>query len=106
MKAFKDYSPEAKSSVIWRSVFGYGSFVSTMISIYLMPVSVSVSIMMTTTFFTAIMAYLIHDEKLSIKEFMTIITGFFGVLLITNPHWFNYHVIGSTLDKREKADKL
>lgn len=90
LKAFKDYTREVKISVLLRSFFGFGSFVSTMIAIYLLPVSVAVSIMMTTTFFTPILAWLIHDESISIPELITIVCGFFGVLMITNPDWFNH----------------
>lgn len=90
MKAFKDYPPEMKISVLLRSFFGFGSFVSTMIAIYLLPVSVAVSIMMTTTFFTPILAFLIHNESISLPELITICVGFFGVLMVTNPDWFNH----------------
>lgn len=75
-----------------------------MVSIYLMPVSVSVSITMTTVFFTAILAYLIQAETLSWREVTTIISGFIGVLMITSPTLFNSEPKGSEFQHREKED--
>lgn len=72
-----------------------------MISIYLMPVSVSVSITMTATFFTALIAYIIESEALSKREISTIVVGFFGVLMIVNPKWFNEK---SSIEKRTDKD--
>lgn len=82
-------------------MYGYGSFLASMISIFLMPVSVSVSITMTATFFTALIAYLLEGEQLSKRELSTIVIGFLGVLMIVNPEWFNP---GSTVIKRERQD--
>ena len=76
-----------------------------MISITLMPVSVSVSIMMTTTFFTVILAFLIQKEAISWREQITILCGFCGVVLVSNPDWFNPQIKGSILVRRELADE-
>ena len=84
-KQYKDFSYQAKKSVWLRSLYGLGSFMASMTSIFLMPVSVSVSITMTATFFTALIAYVLEGEALSSREFSTIIIGFIGVIMIVNP---------------------
>jgi len=48
-----------------RSFYGYGSFLAALISIKLMPVSVSVAITMTAVFVTAILGWIIAGEKIS-----------------------------------------
>lgn len=101
LKMYRSLSNEAKWSVWMRTMYAFGSYGATMISIFLMPVSVSVSITMTATFVTAIMAYILEGEKLSLREVMTIMIGFFGVIMIVNPDWFNH---SSTLSKRDEKD--
>ena len=49
-----------------------------------MPVSIAVSIMMTTTFVTSIIAWIWVGEKMTCKEIIYIIGGFMGVLLLVN----------------------
>lgn len=53
-----------------------------------MPVSIAVSIMMTTAFVTSLIAFLIAGEKLSGLELLIIIGGFSGVIILTNPSLF------------------
>lgn len=90
-KAYKyEFSPEARKGVWVRSLYGFGSFFTSMMSIYLMPVSVSVSLTMTATFFTPLIAWIIEREIISLKEAATILVGFIGVLMIVNPRWFNH----------------
>ena len=60
----------------------------TFMAVYLMPVTIAVSITMTTTFVTSIIAWLWVGEKLSWKEILFITGGFMGVLLLVNPTWF------------------
>ena len=64
----------------------------TFFAVYLMPVSIAVSIMMTTTFVTSIIAWLWVGEKLSMKEIIFITGGFMGVLMLVNPSWFRLDV--------------
>lgn len=40
---------------------------------------------MTTVFFTAILAYFIKDEVITPIEYLMILFGFFGVILIIDP---------------------
>jgi len=53
-----------------------------------MPVSVAVSIMMTTTFVTSILAYLLQGEPVTMAELGTIFGGFLGVIVLMNPTVF------------------
>jgi drug/metabolite transporter (DMT)-like permease len=71
-----------------RSLYGYGSICTTFLAINLMPVSIAVSIMMSTTFVTALLAYFISGESLSYGEIITITLGFTGVLILVNPSIF------------------
>lgn len=68
-----------------RSFYGYGSFLAALISIRLMPVSVSVAITMTAVFVTAILGWIIAGEKISNQEIITIVMGFGGVVMLTHP---------------------
>ena len=104
LKQFWEFSQSVKLSVLLRSVFGFGSFIATMIALYLMPVSICVSIMMTTVFFTPVLAFVIHGEALSLKETSTIMLGFTGVVMIMNPTWFNEITEGSELFERNAKD--
>ena len=96
-KQYQNFTYETKKSVWLRSIYGFGAFIAAMISIFLMPVSVSVSITMTATFFTPLIAYLLEGERLSKREVATIMIGFLGVLMIVNPDWFN--LPKSTVDR-------
>lgn len=53
-----------------------------------MPVSIAVSIMMTTAFVTSLIAFLFAGEKLSGLELLIIVGGFSGVIILTNPTIF------------------
>ena len=58
-----------------------------------MPVSLAVSMMMTTGFVTSIIAWLWVGEKLSLTEVIFIIGGFSGVLMLVNPSWFAHDFV-------------
>ena len=77
-----------KFSLVKRTIFGYVSIGTTVISIQLMPVSVAVSLMMLLGLTTSLLAYFLMDEVLSIPELCAILGGFFGCLLITNSDMF------------------
>ena len=81
---FSNMSIKSQGLVIQRSIYGFVQFIATLISIWFMPVSISVSIQMTTVFFTAILAFILTGERLSWRESCTIISGFAGVLILTN----------------------
>lgn len=56
---------------------------------------------MTTIFITPILAFILEGESLLFEEILTIISGFIGVMMITNADWFNSDNPGSTLFKRD-----
>ena len=78
-----------KKSLLLRSFYGYGSIVAAMIAIMLCPVSMSVSIMMTQVFMSALVGFFLNKEVLSRMEILSICGGFVGVLILTNEHLFN-----------------
>ena len=86
--AYFRLSEKIRSSILWRSIYGYGSIVATLAAIQLMPVSIAVALMMTTVFITAVMAYFFAGESLSEYEILSICGGFFGVVMLTNPTLF------------------
>lgn len=78
-----------KKSLFLRSFYGYGAIVAAMIAILLCPVSMSVSIMMTQVFMSALAGYFFNNERISRMEILSICGGFVGVLILTNEHFFN-----------------
>lgn len=78
-----------KKSLFLRSFYGYGAIVAAMIAILLCPVSMSVSIMMTQVFMSALAGYFFNNEIISRMEILSICGGFFGVLILTNEHFFH-----------------
>ena len=100
-RVYSQLSNDAKMTVWLRTLFAVGSYASTMASIFLMPVSISVSITMTVTFITSVIAYFLGGEKLSIREICIIVIGFTGVLMMVNPNWFNDSSFISKRDKNE-----
>lgn len=103
-KLYQTFSTDVKKAIWIRAFFGFGSYITSMISIFLMPVSVSVSITMTVTWITAIMSYFINNEMLSWREISMIVIGFFGVIMVVNPAWFNSNKLISLREKHD--DKL
>ena len=91
---FMSFPPIVRSSLIKRSLYGFGSIVVTFMAIQLMPVSIAVSIMMSTSFVTALLAYIMMGEKLAVSEVLTIFGGFMGVVVLTNPKLF-MHTTGN-----------
>ena len=58
-----------------------------------MPVSIAVSIMMTTAFVTSLIAFFFAGEKLSGLELLIIVGGFMGVIILTNPTLFSHETL-------------
>ena len=65
------------------------SYLMEVLAIYYLPLVVSSSVLMSSTFVIMIMGYLVADEKLSKREVVTIICGLMGVIILLNPEWFN-----------------
>lgn len=92
-------------SILKRSLYGYMTVIFTFLAVYLMPVSIAVSIMMTTTFVTSIIAWLWVGEKLSVKEIVYISGGFAGVLMLVNPSWFRLDVhLTTQIEMKDKKE--
>ena len=88
--SFKEFPDKVKWSLFKRSMYGFGSIIATFLAIQLMPVSIAVSIMMTTAFVTSLIAFLVAGEKLSGLELLIIMGGFSGVIILTNPSLFTH----------------
>jgi len=101
---FKQFPENRKSRIFWRSFYGYGSYISAMISIHLLPVSVSISITMSAVFATVLLGYLVAGERISAREVITIIGGTLGVVMLTNPLLFNKRNPNSNLVQREHSE--
>ena len=86
--SFMNLPSRIKNSIFWRSFYGYGAIVAAMAAIQLTPVSISVSIMMTQVFVSAIVGFLLANETLTSSEILSIIGGFTGVLLLVNDNIF------------------
>lgn len=86
---YKTFNAQTKKSIWLRTFYGFGSFLAALLSIKLMPVSVSVAITMTAVFVTALLGWVIAGETLSKDELYTIFGGFFGVVMLTNPSMFS-----------------
>lgn len=73
-----------------------------MIAITICPVSIAVSIMMTQVFVSTLTGFFLAGEKISVYEIISIIGGFFGVILLVNDQFFTSDHTKS--DKRHKDD--
>lgn len=75
---------------MWRVFYGYLSYLMAMLCVNYLPLSIASPVLMSSVFVTMIMGYLVADEKLSVREIITIIFGFAGVVLLLNPQWFSF----------------
>jgi len=69
-----------------------------MIAIAICPVSIAVSIMMTQVFVSTLFGFFLAGEKISVYETISIVGGFFGVILLVNDQLFSSDTTKS--DKR------
>jgi drug/metabolite transporter (DMT)-like permease len=93
-----------QGGVMSRSMYGFGSFIATLISIELMPVSISVAVTMMAVFVTTFLGWLIADEAMSKIEISSMIGGFMCVVILTNPDLlFENH--NKELNMRDKEDE-
>ena len=99
-KHFKDFPWQTKKSVLLRALLMFGSYLFLTVSVNLMPLSVSVTIIMTVSFFTALFAFLLHGEQISTQELYSMIISFIGVIMIFYPYWFNNPTSSSTFAAR------
>ena len=75
-------------SLLKRSSYGFLAAICTFLSVSFMPISIAVAIMQTTSFVTAVLAYLIKDDPLSLEECVLILVSGFSCLLLTSPDLF------------------
>ena len=79
---------EIHISLLKRSFYGQLAMICTFMAVTLMPVSIDVAIMQTTSLVTAIMANLIQNDPLSLKEIVLIIIGAFACIVLLDPQYF------------------
>ena len=71
-----------------RTFFGYLSITTGLLSIQLLPESISVSIQLAQVFSSALAGWLWAGENITVCEMISIVGGFFGVLITVNTSWF------------------
>jgi len=71
-----------------RCIVDYMGVAFMMLSVLLMPVSVSVSISRLQSFVTPVIAFFLIGETLGWAELLSLSGGFMGVIFITNPNLF------------------
>ena len=74
------------------SVYGYVACVCAYRAIFLLPLSIAMSIMQCTAFVSSIMSYLFGGQSLSFKEIVSIIFGIIGCIMLTNPELFTQKI--------------
>jgi len=87
-KVFANFDLKTQKSLFLRSLYGYGAIVAAMIAISITPVSIAVSIMMTQVFVSTLTGFFLAGERISVYEMISIIGGFFGVILLVNDQLF------------------
>lgn len=87
MRLFGSFPWETRKSIIWRCVFGLGSNICAMGTIWFVPLFISQSILSCTVFVTMLLAWLINNEKISFREILMIIGGVAGVFVLIIPNW-------------------
>lgn len=100
MPMFQKFTYHVQINIIWRSIYGFGSFSCTMISIHLLPVSVSISITMSSIFTTMVLGWVLANEVLSGQEIASIVGGTLGVCMLSYPEYFNKTHQGSSVAER------
>lgn len=82
-----------------RSVFSVIGFVSLFWGIGPLPLANSIALYFSSTFFLVILSYPILKEKVVGSQWLAVVVGFFGVLIIANPtrdvfHWAALGILG------------
>jgi len=84
MATFKALPDILKTSLVWRSLFGYVAVLTSMGSIYLAPESVAYSILLASAFSSAAIGQLAAHEQFSMQEVLSLMLCASGVILLTN----------------------
>lgn len=98
---FRDFPLNIQKSLFMRSLYGFFAVLTAMVAIELTPVSIAVSIMMTQVFASSIAGYILLNETVSALEYVCMIGGFVGVLVLTNDG-----LLGAEDKKAELRDLL
>lgn len=104
MRLFNTFPWETRKSIIWRCVFGLGSNICAMGTIWFVPLYISQSILSCTVFVTMLLAWLINNEKISFREILMIIGGVAGVFVLIIPNWI--HSKGANPSKKMNEQTL
>jgi len=70
-----------------RTFFGPNATLCQFIAVYLIPLSLSVTVMFTQPIFAAVFCYIFLSEKLKTLQWMSIFFAMLGVVIMTNPQW-------------------
>lgn len=84
-KLFSQFPWQTQKYIIWRIAFGYGAFITSMLSVSLLPLSISTPLLMSSVFVTMIFGYFLAGEELSVREITTIVFGFIGIIIVMIP---------------------
>ena len=79
---FTDIPKDLYPSLFIRSFFGMTSFVTLTFSTAYLPLSISVTIANTSSFFILILSYFLLREKLRFREFLCMVLGFCGMAIL------------------------
>ncbi len=71
--------------LIWRGIFGFSALLLFFYTITHIPLGEAITLNKTSPLFVAILAFFILHEKLRPLGILALLTGFFGVVLITKP---------------------
>ncbi len=71
--------------LIWRGLFGFSALLLFFYTITHIPLGEAITLNKTSPLFVAILAFFILHEKLRPLGILALLTGFFGVVLITKP---------------------
>ena len=71
--------------LIQRGAWGSISYSLEVLSIFLMPISMSVVLLQTQPIFSSLLSHFIMGERVSKLTILTIISSTFGVIMIANP---------------------
>lgn len=88
-----------------RCIVDYMGVAFMMLSVLLMPVSVSVSISRLQSFVTPVIAFFLIGETLGWAELLSLSGGFMGVIFITNPNLFQKEANNEQVNQRNTLER-
>ena len=70
---------------IWRSIFGYGSFLLFVYAVAQLPLGDAVALSFTSPFWSILIGWLVFGDRITPRLGLAVVVGFSGVLLIAQP---------------------